>query len=101
MPDLAETRKMAHRIDNVMRRFPLGLVNDEGAVKRCRLWVAWHFRSYRLVLSSERKIQIENSLNGTHERTSAKTCLRWCNEKETRATAKNAPFEKFLLMNKN
>jgi hypothetical protein len=45
MPDLAETRQMAHGIHDVVRRFPFGLVDDERAVKRRRLWLAWHFES--------------------------------------------------------
>jgi len=33
---------MPHRIHNVVRRLSLRLINDEGAVKRRRLWLARH-----------------------------------------------------------
>jgi hypothetical protein len=46
MADLPEPRQMAHRIDDVVRRFSLGLVDDERTVKRHRLWLAWHGESF-------------------------------------------------------
>jgi hypothetical protein len=42
MSDLAEPRQMAHRIHDIVRRFPLGLIDNKRAVKRRRLWLAWH-----------------------------------------------------------
>src|SRR5712692_10498638 len=42
MSDLPETRQMTHRIDHVVRSFPLRFMDDERAVVRRRLWLSWH-----------------------------------------------------------
>src|SRR6266481_1333764 len=42
MPDLPESRKMPHRIHDVVRSLTLRLVDDQGAVKRGGLWLARH-----------------------------------------------------------
>src|SRR5260370_36858182 len=42
MPDLPEPCQVAHCIDDIVRRFSFGLVDDESAVKRRRLRLAWH-----------------------------------------------------------
>jgi len=46
MSDLPEPRQMPHRIDDVVRRFSFGLVDDKRAVKRHRLWLARHGESF-------------------------------------------------------
>ena len=42
MADLPESRKMPHRIHDVVRSLALRLVDDQGAVKRGGLWLARH-----------------------------------------------------------
>src|SRR6266403_5121795 len=43
--DLPEARQMAHRINDVVRRFSLRFIDDERAVVGRRLWLSWHSRS--------------------------------------------------------
>ena len=42
MADLAEPGKMADRVDDIVRRFALRLVDDERAIEGRRLWLAGH-----------------------------------------------------------
>jgi hypothetical protein len=46
MPDLPESCEVAHRIHHIVRRFSFRLVDDERAVKRRRLWLAWHLLEF-------------------------------------------------------
>jgi hypothetical protein len=43
MPDLPESRKMPHRIHDVVRSLALRLVDDQGAVKGSGLWLTRHW----------------------------------------------------------
>jgi hypothetical protein len=64
MTDLAKAREVAHRIHNVVRRFPFGLVDDERTVVQGRLWSAWHFKSEKpSIVSSQRKILEKIAIN--------------------------------------
>jgi hypothetical protein len=58
MTDLAKACKVAHRIHNVVRGFPRGLVDDERTVVQGRLWLAWHFKSEEpSIVNSQCRIQ--------------------------------------------
>jgi hypothetical protein len=45
--DLPETCKVPHGVHHVMRRFSFWLVDDQRAVKRRLLWLAWHAMSFQ------------------------------------------------------
>jgi hypothetical protein len=42
VPNLAKPGQMTYRIDDVVRRFPLRLIDDQCTVEGGRLWLAWH-----------------------------------------------------------
>jgi hypothetical protein len=42
VPNLTEARKVAHGIDDVMRRLAFRFVNHQRAVKRRRARLSWH-----------------------------------------------------------
>src|SRR5690349_16083919 len=46
---------MAHSVHNIVRCFAFGLVDDERAVKRPRLWLACHGMSLQWLVVSKKK----------------------------------------------